>query len=284
MKILIDKKKIKLSEEGEKFKYKLLPLGRFYDERYGWLDFGKERLVAIAKRFSDNIPSYELFITEEHWGTDKIASITKCYFIEEDGLYIEGEIIDNEIFDKFDYMSAELEPYVDKIKGSVPEETLLGCALTNRPANPFVDKIKLSETEEIEVIIKEDKKTEEEEGMTEAEKQEFERIKAENEKLKADKIALSEKGRRDRVEGLKAKWLSEGIAPVTVEKAEKYLSGKEKNGKIHLSEGKEVDMLEVVDDLLSTFERVDLSEVGKKKDGKVHLSEEEELIEIAKEA
>ncbi len=283
MKILIDKKKIKLSEEGREFKYKLLPIGRFYDDRYGWLEFGKERLEAIAKRFSENIPSYELFITEEHWGTNKVASITKCYFIEEDGLYIEGEIIDKETFDKFAYMSAELEPYVDKIRGGIPEETLLGCALTNRPANPFVDKIKLSETEEIEVIVK-SKEVEEEKGMTEAEKQEFERIKAENEKLKADKVALSEKGRKDRVERLKAIWLSKGVAPATVEKAEKYLLGKEQDGKIHLSEGKQVDLVEVVDDLLSTFERVDLSEVGKKKDGKVHLSEEEELVEIAKEA
>lgn len=282
MRILIDKKNIKLSEEGQEFKYKLLPLGRFCDERYGWLDFGKERLEAIAKRFNENIPSYELFTTEEHWGADKIASIIKCYFKEEEGLYIEGKILNQEIFDKYDYMSAELEPYIDKINGGIAEETLTGCALTNRPANPFVDKIKLSETEEIEVIIK-NKKIEEEEGMTEAEKKELEDLKKENQKLMDEKIKLSEEGKKNKVEGLKAKWLSEGIAPVTVEKAEKYLLAKEENGKIHLSEGKKVDFVDVIDDLLSSYEKVDLSEIGKGRKGKIELSEEEELLEAAKE-
>lgn len=285
MRLLIDKKKLLFSEKGDVVTYKLLPIGRFCDRRYGWLDFSKERLEAIAKRFNDNIPAYEIFITEEHWGTDKVATIKNCYFIEEKGLYIECEIHDNETFDKFDYMSAELEPYIDKINGGTEEETLLGCALTNRPANPFVDKIKLSETEEVEIITIKKNKEKEGEELSMTDKERLEQLEKENKQLKENEIKLSEKAKKDKFEGKKAIWLSGGVAPASIEVFEKLAFGKKnEDGKILLSEGAtttEVDTIDIIDKVVNSIVKIDLSEYGTDTTGKIELGETDSLLEIA---
>lgn len=287
MRILVDKKNIKLSE-GNRFTYNLLPIGKFFDTRYNWLDFSVERLTAIAERFNAKIPAYEIFVNKDHWDDSKVASIDKAYFVENEGLYIEGVILDDETFGKFDYMSVELEPYIDKVNGGEPQETLMGAALTNRPANPFVQKIKLSETSEFEIITQtkeeqqkeKENKTEEETPMTEAEKQEMERLKAQNAKLEKDKIQLSEKNKADKLEKQKEIWLAEGIAPATIATAEKFMKGQLKDGVIHLSEGKEVDLVDAFVEVFKGFEKIDLSENGK---GRKPGVGEIDLEEIAQE-
>lgn len=287
MRILVDKKNIKLSE-GNRFIYNLLPIGKFFDARYNWLDFSIERLTAIADRFNAKIPAYEIFVNKDHWDDSKVASIDKTYFVENEGLYIEGEILDNETFGKYDYMSVELEPYIDKVNGGEPQETLMGAALTNRPANPFVQKIKLSEDSEFEIITqtKEEQyreKIEEETPMTAEEKKEFEEIKAEKERLekenaivKAEKIQLSEKSKAEKLEKQKEIWLAEGIAPATIAVAEKFMKGQLKDGIIHLSEGKEVDLVDAFVEVFKGFEKIDLSETGKRRKpgaGEIDLEE-----------
>ncbi len=272
MRVLLDKKKIQLSE-GNRFKYNLLPVGKFYDDRYGWLDFTRDRLLSIANRFNAKIPSYEIFVNKDHWDDTKTASIDKVYFNENDGLYIEGVILNEESFGQYDYMSVELEPYVDKINGGEPQETLMGAALTNRPANPFVQKIQLSEESEIEIITqtKEEQKkektekTEEETPMTAEEKKRMEDLEAENKRLADDKIKLSEKNKADKLEKQKEIWLAEGIAPATISTVEKFVKGQVKDGVIHLSEGKEVDLVDAFTEVFKGFEKIDLSENGKKR-------------------
>ncbi len=289
MRILVHNKKIKLSE-GNRFTYNLLPIGKFFDVRYNWLDFSVERLTAIADRFNAGIPAYEIFTNKDHWDDSKVASIDKVYFIENEGLYIEGLILDEETFGKFDYMSVELEPYIDKINGGEPQETLMGAALTNRPANPFVQKIKLSETSEFEIITQtkeeqEKEKNEEETPMTAEEKKEFEVIKAEKERLEkenarvmADQIKLSEKSKSEKLEKQKEIWLAEGIAPSTIAIAEKFMKGQVKEGAIHLSEGNSVDLVDAFAEVFKGFEKIELSEIGKGKNSK----EEKDLADIAK--
>ncbi len=287
MRILVNNKNIKLSE-GNRFTYNLLPIGKFFDARYNWLDFSVERLTAIAERFNAKIPAYEIFVNKDHWDDSKVASIDKAYFVENEGLYIEGVILDNETFGKFDYMSVELEPYIDKVNGGEPQETLMGAALTNRPANPFVQKITLSETSEFEIITQtkeeqQKEKNEEETPMTVEEKREFEEMKAEKERLekenarvKADQVKLSESNRLTKIEAQKAVWLAEGIAPATIATAEKFLKGQVKDGVIHLSEGKEVDLVDAFAEVFKGFEKIDLSENGQRRrpgTGEIDLEE-----------
>lgn len=293
MRILVDKKKINLSE-GKRFTYNLLPIGKFFEERYGWLDFTVERLTAIANRFNAKVPSYEIYVNKNHWDDSKIAMIDKVYFVEDVGLHIEGEILDEETFKEFDYMSVELEPYIDKINGGEPQETLMGAALTNRPANPFVQKIQLSENSEIEIITqtKEEQrkeitdKTEEEIPMTAEEKRELEearaekaRLEKENREIREAQIKLSEKNRTDKIEAQKKVWLAEGIAPATIAIAEKFMKGQVKEGAIHLSEGNSVDLVDAFTEVFKGFEKIELSEIGK---GKRKIDGEEDLAEIAK--
>ncbi len=294
MKILVRKCKFQFSEDGKSFRYNLLPIGKFWDKRYGWLDFTPERLQKLANRFKAGIPAYEIYVNEEHWNDEKILSIKDVEFVENEGLYVTCEVVNEEVFNKYDYLSAEIEPYADKTTGEPEEETLLGAAVTNRPANPFVEKIKLSEDNEIEIVVGEElklPKKEEELGMTHEEIKALQekaakadRLEKENYDLKNKNIALNEESKKAVLEAKKAVWLSEGVAPTTVKLIEKIvLSEKSEDGKIILSEGNKtesLDVLGIIDKVITNFKKVDLSEHGSGSSGG---TEEKTLEEIAKE-
>lgn len=294
MKILIEKGKFQFSEDGKTFKYNLLPVGKFLDNRYGWLDFTAERLKNLADRFDKKIPAYEIYVNEDHWNDIKVCSITNVEFVENEGLIVTCEIVNEEVFNKYDYLSAEIQPYADKTTGEPEEETLMGAAVTNRPANPFVEKIKLSENAEIEIVVgeepkppKTEEKKEEELGMTPEEikkmQAENERLKKENADFEANQTKLSEDSKKARLEAKKAVWLSEGVAPATIEVAEKVILGENtETGKIKLSEdGKtvEMDLLGAIDKVITNFARVDLSEHGKGGSGGAGEKTLEEIAE-----
>lgn len=123
--------------------------------------------------------------------------------------------------------------------------------------------------------------------MTVEEKREFEEMKAEKERLekenvrvKADQVKLSESNRLTKIEAQKAVWLAEGIAPATIATAEKFLKGQVKDGVIHLSEGKEVDLVDAFAEVFKGFEKIDLSENGQRRRAGAG---EIDLEEVAKE-
>ena len=100
--------------------------------------------------------------------------------------------------------------------------------------------------------------------MTAEEKKRMEDLEAENKRLADDKIKLSEKNKADKLEKQKEIWLAEGIAPATISTVEKFVKGQVKDGVIHLSEGKEVDLVDAFTEVFKGFEKIDLSENGKK--------------------
>lgn len=118
--------------------------------------------------------------------------------------------------------------------------------------------------------------------MTAEEKKRMEDLEAENKRLADDKIKLSEKNKADKLEKQKEIWLAEGIAPATITIAEKFMKGQLKDGVIHLSEGKEVDLVDAFTEVFKGFEKIDLSENGKRRKLDKEDNLEEDLENEAK--
>ncbi len=277
MQILIKKEKMIFSEANDNFKYNILPVGEFYDERYGWLSFDEKRLKNLEERFKDGVPAYEVPIKKGHWEEDKMGAIEKVWFEEEIGLWIQVKLNEegkSEI-DKQDYLSAELELYTDKKTGE-GAETLTGAAFTNKPANPYVKKIELSEDKTIEIIVENEKKKEEDIEMlktVEELEKELEEVKQERVKEKEradqaeqDKIKLSEDKKKLTIEKCKQKWENEGVPPAVVEAAEKIMFSEiNTEGKILLSEegkSKAVNLIEAVESIVEAVPKIELGERG----------------------
>lgn len=116
-------------------------------------------------------------------------------------------------------------------------------------------------------------------------KERLEQLEKENKQLKENEIKLSEKAKKDKFEGKKAIWLSGGVAPASIEVFEKLAFGKKnEDGKILLSEGAtttEVDTIDIIDKVVNSIVKIDLSEYGTDTTGKIELGETDSLLEIA---
>jgi len=276
---------IKLADSNGTYKYLILPIGKIYDSRYGELDFKKERIQKIVDNFKNGIPAYPPPINIEHNDYQgKYGEIKAAEF--ENGLLITVELNEEGkklIQDKkFEYMSVELEDYLDHKTGESAGEVLVGAALTNRPANPYVPKIELSEKEieKIQVGGKTKMTAEEIEAM----KKENERLKEEAKKKEAEAIKLSEENKKladekkkSDVEAKVKKWQDEGVPPAVAEKAKAILLGEaDTTGKIKLSDGSSKDIVGLIDDLVAAVPKVDTKVYGK--DKKIALSDADKVV------
>lgn len=288
---VVGNRRIKLNELDKSFEYNILPIGKFYDPRYEWLDFSEERLKKIAENFGKGIPSYKPPVNVEHDSFQgKFGEITEVWI--EDGLMI--KVVCSEegwplVKDKkFEYMSAEINDYFDKEKGVSVGECITGAALTNKPANPYVNKIELSE-DEIKKI-KADKK-EEEITMT---PEQIAAMQAENEKLKkekeeADKKAakLAEDNKKIEQEKKKAEadakakgWVEKGVPAVLADKLKGLMLSEAKDGTIKLSDGTEKTIASQVEEIAELVTKVDFKQFGKKTERQgITLSDEDKSFE-----
>lgn len=139
-----------LKEIGQEIWHNVLPLGEFYDPRYGKVKITKEMIKQMEENFKKGIPHYEPPINLSH--KDELGAYGKIADLEarEDGLWAKLVLTDEGIEmlkeGKFRYVSAEFaEDYTDKKTGKSVGYVLLGVALTNRPAHPGVEPIKLKD-------------------------------------------------------------------------------------------------------------------------------------------
>ncbi len=136
----------------------VLPLGEFYDSRYGKVEITQEMIKQMVENFKKGIPHYQPPINLSH--DDKLGAFGYVEELEarEDGLWAklvfsdEGKKLLEER--KFRYLSAEFaESYIEKKTGKNVGYVFLGVALTNRPAHPGVQPITLAE--QIKTAVKE---------------------------------------------------------------------------------------------------------------------------------
>lgn len=270
---------LNLNEQTRSFDYMILPVGKFSDPRYQELDFSEPVLRIIESNFRAGIPAYQPPVNIEHnKQSGAYGYISDVKFAE--GLNITVNLSE-EGFNlvkegKFKYMSAELKDYMDKVSGNYVGMTLVGVALTNQPANPYVPKIVLSEQEySLDICLSElenmrgTKKTEEDKGMKTAEElqRELDAEKEKNRKLAQEKH-LSDAEKQEQ------KWINGGVAPAIAAKAKDIILAEERE--ITLNDGSKKSLTDMVDALLLEIPKVNFKKVGKDLEKPVNLTEDEE--------
>ena len=139
-----------LADTKKEFWHNILPIGEFYDLRYGKVKITKELVQELAENFKKGIPHYKPPVNISHEDIHgKYGDIVDVE-AREDGLWAKIVLTDEGYklveAKKFEYLSAEFtEHYTEKETGEDVGAVLIGVALTNRPAHPKMQPIKLSE-------------------------------------------------------------------------------------------------------------------------------------------
>ncbi|MBQ3396204.1 MAG: hypothetical protein IJG55_07765, partial [Synergistaceae bacterium] len=140
---------VALSDSEGRFIYNLLPVGEFYDKRYGRISITQSKIQKMADNFG-KCPSYEVPVKIGHSDGAKSPGKVIGVNAKPEGLEI-TMLVDDEtaqaINDKqYRYMSAEFdEDYHDKKTGDKVGAVLLGAALVNQPAHPYVAPLVLAD-------------------------------------------------------------------------------------------------------------------------------------------
>ena len=216
---------------------------------------------------------------------------------------------------QYRYMSAEYdEDYRDKKTGEKVGAVLLGAALVNQPAHPYVAPLKLADD-----VIPETNPERNNEAMNEKElEKELEELRkrvasleaevkaaqdeakanATNAEASAKKLAdveaqnkslLEERERAENarneaeVKAFCDKWTSKGIPPATLEKVKPLLLAKQSRT-IRLSDDTKDDMptLKFFDELFEGMPKIPMTQLGNSEAPSVELSDVEKAIERGK--
>lgn len=140
----------KLTEIKREFWHNVLPLGSFFDMRYGKVEITSEMIQQMVENFKQGIPHYRPPVNLSH--KDEFGGYGTVEELEArtDGLWARIVLTDEGVRlleeGKFKYVSAEfVENYVDKQTGENVGYVFVGLALTNKPAHPKVKPITFAE-------------------------------------------------------------------------------------------------------------------------------------------
>lgn len=251
---------VALSDKEGRFIYNLLPVGEFYDKRYGQISITQSEIQQMADNFG-KCPSYEVPVKIGHSDGAKSPGKVIGVNAKPEGLEI-TMLVDDEtaqaINDKqYRYMSAEFdEDYHDKKTGDKVGAVLLGAALVNQPAHPYVaplvlaDDIHPPEAEHEKEAEPKNESERKDENMSELEELRTQKAQLEaemktlreqseaNAKKLSDiealnKALLDEKERAEiaaneaEVKAFCEKYTAQGIPPVLIEKVKPILLSKQ---------------------------------------------------------
>lgn len=136
-------------DESTRFIYNLLPVGRFYDKRYGEIYVSDELLRQMEANFG-KYPAYKVPVKIGHGDGAPSPGEIIAIQAKPEGLEItmsvNKETSEAILKKQYRYMSAEFdENYIDKKTGNMVGAVLLGAALVNQPANPYMQPLKLAD-------------------------------------------------------------------------------------------------------------------------------------------
>lgn len=300
---------VALSDEDTRFIYNLLPVGEFYDKRYGRVSITPEKVQQMAENFGKR-PAYEVPVKLGH--SDGAKSPGKVIGVEakDNGLEITMSV-DSEtakaINDKqYRYMSAEFdEDYYDKKTGERVGAVLLGAALVNQPAHPYVAPLVLAddiegndndmtELEDLRLQLSDmkaqkaqaeaDLKAEREKNSKEAEEsaKKLADIEAKNKKLIEERDRMETARNETEVKVCCETWLAEGIPPAVVDKLKPLMLSKTSRV-IRLSDTEEKPIMEVLKDIVSAIPKVPMGQESLSDTSAVELSDYEKAIKRGEE-
>ena len=295
---------VALSDEDTRFIYNLLPVGEFYDKRYGRVSITPEKVQQMAENFGKR-PAYEVPVKLGH--SDGAKSPGKVIGVEakDNGLEITISV-DSEtakaINDKqYRYMSAEFdEDYHDKKTGERVGAVLLGAALVNQPAHPYVAPLVLAddiegndndmtELEDLRLQLSDmkaqkaqaeaDLKAEREKNSKEAEEftKKLADIEAENKKLLAERDKMETARNEAEVKTYADKWTSQGVPPAIVDMVKPVVLS-ETSRVIKLSDTEEKPSLKFFDEMFAAMPKIPLGQKSLSDAPATELSDTEKAI------
>ena len=300
---------VALSDEEARFIYNLLPVGEFYDKRYGRVSITPAKVQQMADNFG-KCPAYEVPVKLGHGDGAKSPGKVIGVQAKPEGLEV-TMLVDAETADainakQYRYMSAEYdEDYHDKKTGEKVGAVLLGAALVNQPAHPYVAPLRLADDVDAERRNDED--------MTELEdlRLQLSDLKAQKAQVEAELKAVreqsdetakklsdleaqnkglveererAEKARNEaEVKALCDKWVSSGIPPVVVEQVRPVLLAKQSRT-IRLSDDPkdETPTQKFFDELFGKMPKVPMTQIGNSEAPAVELSDVDKAIERGK--
>ena len=293
-----------LGDDGTRFIYNLLPVGEFYDKRYGRVSITPEKLKQMADNFG-HCPSYEVPVKIGHSDGAKSPGKVIDVAAKPEGLEItmlvDGETAQAINSHQYRYMSAEFdEDYYDKTTGEKAGAVLLGAALVNQPANPYVAPLVLAdditperkdydmnELEELRLKLSDTQaqmKELREESASKADdaaalSKRIAELEAENKALKEEQARVQKARTEAEVKAFCDKWTGKGIPPATLEKVKPLLLS-EQSRIIRLSDDSHDDVpsLKFFDDLFEGLPKVAMTQISSSEKPSVELSDVERAI------
>ena len=303
---------VALGDEETRFIYNLLPVGEFYDKRYGRVSITPAKVQQMADNFG-KCPAYEVPVKLGHEQGAKspgkvIAATAKPEGLEVT-LLVDADTAQAINAKQYRYMSAEFdEDYHDKKTGEKVGAVLLGAALVNQPAHPYVAPLVLADD-----VTPDTKQEGNDDNMTELEdlRLQLSDMKAQKAQADAEMKALREQSEdtakkladleaqnkslieeRERAENarneaeVKAlcdKWISQGVAPLTVEKVRPVLLAKQSRT-IKLSDDAkdEIPTQKFFDELFESMPKMSMKQVSSNEAPAVELSDVDKAIERGK--
>jgi len=301
---------VAVGNEETKFIYNLLPVGRFYDKRYGEINISSEKIKKMADNFG-KFPAYEVPVKLGH--NDGAKSPGKVIAVEakdsglEITMLVDAETAKNINDKQYRYMSAEFEDdYLNKETGEKVGPVLLGAALVNQPANPFVQPLKLAdvtldlfpeedtqmtEVENLRLDLSDAKaqlkgvqeEADEKAKLLEEQAKKIEQLEAQNKALLEERKRAEDAKNEAEVKAFADKWTAAGIPPVVIEKVKPVLLGEVSRVMKFSDDAKDdVPTLEFFDELFAGLPKMPMTQIGGTDAPAVELSDVEKAREHAK--
>ena len=308
---------VALSDEETRFIYNLLPVGEFYDKRYGRISITDAKIKQMAENFG-KCPAYEVPVKLGH--SDGAKSPGKVIGVEAkpEGLEI-TMLVDSETAQainakQYRYMSAEFdEDYQDKKTGKKVGAVLLGAALVNQPAHPDVAPLVLaddidtitktnpnperndSNMSELEVLLSDmkaqkeqaeaDLKAEREKAAKEAEEsaKKLSDLEAQNKALIEERDRIETERNEAEVKAFCESWTSKGVPPAVIEKVKPVLLSKQSRT-IRLSDDSKDDTpsIKYFGELFEIMPKVPMTQKSTADTPSTELSDYEKAVAIGK--
>mgnify|MGYP002855418139 CR=1 FL=1 len=285
--------------EETRFIYNLLPVGKFFDKRYGELEISEAKIKQMAENFG-KYPSYEVPVKIGHSDGAKSPGKVIAATAKPEGLEITmlvdtetAEAINNK---QYRYMSAEFDDdYYDKTTGQKAGAVLLGAALVNQPGHPYVAPLKLvddipneegrnnkdmTELEELQLKYSDLKvQLQNAQDDAEATAKKLSDLEASNKALIEERERAENARNEAEVKAFCDKWTGKGIPPAVLEKIRPLLTAKQSRV-IRLSDDAKDDVpsLKFFDDLLEGLPKMPMKQVSTNDTAQVELSDVEKAI------
>ena len=133
-------------ETETRFVYNLLPVGKFYDKRYGEIYVNDQLLQQMEANFG-KYPAYKVPVKIGHGDGAPSPGEVIGIQAKPEGLEItmtvDQDTSEAILKKQYRFMSAEYDDnYIDKETGAPVGAVLLGAALVNQPANPYMEPLK----------------------------------------------------------------------------------------------------------------------------------------------